>query len=287
MSPVRGAVARKSGCLSGRNTCGLQSARTTVSYDFLMVTLRIVNRDTHRTKVPAPLKATASKRSKTAATPVVRGTTTKKRAPKSPKPATNLELREDSIRRLSEASFALFVAKGYHATSLDEIARAAGLTKGSIYFYFNSKQRLLLGLLEDAREAVVSPLLDHVHKIEGSATDKIAGFFRFSSLNGIEQPQKLLCLIKTSIEFRDRDDAISKRIVEIYDEIYSALEAILEAGKKRGEIASTSTKELASMIVATNDGMMLEWHRRGANIDGRKLVRTVWTTFLHGIEPSN
>jgi Bacterial regulatory proteins, tetR family len=181
MSPVRDAVARKSGCLSSRNTCGLQSARTTVSYDFLMVTLRIVNRDTHRTKVPAPLKATASKRSKTAATPVVRGTTTKKRAPKSPKPATNLELREDSIRRLSEASFALFVAKGYHATSLDEIARAAGLTKGSIYFYFNSKQRLLLGLLEDAREAVVSPLLDHVHKIEGSATDKIAGFFRFSS----------------------------------------------------------------------------------------------------------
>jgi YsiA-like protein, C-terminal region len=81
--------------------------------------------------------------------------------------------------------------------------------------------------------------------------------------------------------------SVRKRIVEIYDEIYSALEAILEAGKKRGEIASTSTKELASMIVATNDGMMLEWHRRGANIDGRKLVRTVWTTFLHGIEPSN
>lgn len=237
--------------------------------------------------MPSPAKATAGKRSKNETSPVIRSPANKKRPVRPPKPSTNLELREDSIRRLSEAAFALFVAKGYHATSLDEIARAAGLTKGSIYFYFNSKQRLLLGLLDDARDAVVAPLLDHVNQIEGSATDKIAGFFRFSSLHGgIEQPQKLLCLIKTSIEFRDSDDAISKRIVEIYDEIYSTLEVILEAGKKRGEIGSTPVKELASMIVATNDGMMLEWHRRGANIDGRKLVRTVWTTFLHGIEPS-
>jgi hypothetical protein len=29
--------------------------------------------------------------------------------------------------------------------------------------------------------------------------------------------------------------------------------------------------------------MMLEWHRRGGNIDGRLFVRTVWQTFLNGI----
>lgn len=209
----------------------------------------------------------------------------KRKVGQSTKPTTNIALREDSIRRLSDAAFQLFVQKGYHATTLDEIAKAANLTKGAIYFYFSSKQKLLLKLLDDAEVAVISPLLEHVESTEGGAMQKVAAFFRFSSQHGgIEQPEKLLCLIKTSIEFRDKRDEISDRIRQIYNRVYSALEVILEAGQKRGEIGKIPVRELASMIMATNDGMMLEWHRRGSQIDGRKLVRTVWTTFLYGIE---
>jgi AcrR family transcriptional regulator len=211
-------------------------------------------------------------------------TKNKKVVAKKAKAATNLAMREDSINRLSEAAFQLFVSQGYHATSLDEIAQAAGLTKGAIFFYFASKEKLLLQLLDIAERAVVDPLLERLKDIEGSATDKVAGFFRFSSRHGgIEQPQKLLCLIKTSIEFRDRRNVIGARIRTIYSRIYRELESVISAGKERGEIGDIPARELTSMIVATNDGMMLEWHRRGSQIDGPLFVRTVWMTFLDGI----
>jgi hypothetical protein len=51
----------------------------------------------------------------------------------------------------------------------------------------------------------------------------------------------------------------------------------------RGELAdSTPVRELASMIIATHDGMMLEWYRHKPQIDGGKLVRTVMKVFTSG-----
>ena len=49
--------------------------------------------------------------------------------------------RERSMNRLIQAAFELFVIRGYHATSLEAISSKAGLTKGSVYFYFGSKEK--------------------------------------------------------------------------------------------------------------------------------------------------
>lgn len=198
------------------------------------------------------------------------------------KAAKNAELREDSIQRLSQAAFQLIVMKGYHATTLQEIAEAVGMTKGAIFFYFTSKERLLLHLLDIAEDHIVNSLAAHLTSAEGTALDKIVAYFHFGSWHGIERPYELLCLIQISIEFRHRSDAIGKRIVAIYNRIYRVLEEIIEAGRTRGELPKDlPTREIASTVVATHDGMMLEYHRR--EIDGEKLVRVVRTVFLQGL----
>jgi AcrR family transcriptional regulator len=202
------------------------------------------------------------------------------------KPSTNLAMREESIRRLSEAAFRLIVSNGYQATSLNEIAEAAGLTKGAFFFYFSSKENMLLRLLDIVEANIVDPTIQRLQESQGSAPDKIAEFFRFTSQHGVDRPQELLTLIMVSVEFRNRGDAIGERVSRIYDRLYGCLEEILETGRSRGEIAKTvRIRELASMVIATHDGMMLEWHRRGTKIDGGQLARTVMSTFMRGIIP--
>ena len=198
------------------------------------------------------------------------------------KAAKNAELREDSIQRLSQAAFNLIVMKGYHATTLQEIAEAVGMTKGAIFFYFNSKERLLLHLLDIAEENIVSSLASHLASTRGTAVDKLVAYFHFGSWHGIERPYELLCLIQISIEFRHRSDPIGRRILAIYNRIYRVLEEIIETGRFSGELPmDLPTREIASTVVATHDGMMLEYHRR--EIDGEKLVRVVRTIFLRGL----
>jgi TetR/AcrR family transcriptional regulator, transcriptional repressor for nem operon len=193
-------------------------------------------------------------------------------------------LREESIQRLSDAAFRVIVTKGYHAATLQEIAELVGMTKGAIFFYFASKEKLLLHLLDIAEANIVDSLFAHLAGIHGNALDKLIGYYHFGSKHGIDRPYQLLCLIQTSIEFRHRTDAIGKRITAIYARMYRVLEEIIATGKSRGVLKDVPTREFASMVIATHDGMMLEWYRRGKNqIDGRALVATVRRILLRGI----
>ncbi|MBV6509631.1 MAG: hypothetical protein JJLCMIEE_02727 [Acidimicrobiales bacterium] len=67
------------------------------------------------------------------------------------------EMRREQTRAyLLESAAAVFAAKGYHAASLDEIAEAAGFTRGAIYSNFGGKEGLFMALVEHRQQAMVS-----------------------------------------------------------------------------------------------------------------------------------
>lgn len=52
--------------------------------------------------------------------------------------------RRQTLQRISQVSWELIVAKGYEATTLDEIAAAAGISRRTFFYYFDSKEDILL-----------------------------------------------------------------------------------------------------------------------------------------------
>jgi AcrR family transcriptional regulator len=56
---------------------------------------------------------------------------------------------EERRRDILEAALAAFGSKGFNETTVDEIAQAAGVAKGTVYLYFDSKEHLLLALKKD------------------------------------------------------------------------------------------------------------------------------------------
>ena len=58
-------------------------------------------------------------------------------------------LRAETRRRVLDAAFAVFTERGIAAASLSEVAAAAGLTKGAVYSNFDSKDDLVLALMEE------------------------------------------------------------------------------------------------------------------------------------------
>jgi AcrR family transcriptional regulator len=59
------------------------------------------------------------------------------------------EIREKSREKILSAALDLFANKGYDSTSIDSIAKKAGISKGLIYNYYESKQSILLAIFED------------------------------------------------------------------------------------------------------------------------------------------
>lgn len=66
--------------------------------------------------------------------------------------------RRETLQRISEVGLDLFVAKGYEATTLDEIAAAAGISRRTFFYYFDSKEDILrasVGSYADELKALV------------------------------------------------------------------------------------------------------------------------------------
>lgn len=78
-------------------------------------------------------------------------------------PSKNEEIRQESMKRIKEAAFSLITKQGYDATSIAQIAKEAGVSKGLMYNYFESKEDLLEKLVTDAMKEgdhVIAQLLN-------------------------------------------------------------------------------------------------------------------------------
>jgi AcrR family transcriptional regulator len=77
------------------------------------------------------------------------------------------EARPDEIL---DAALEVFAAQGYRATRLDEVARAAGVTKGTIYHYFTGKEQLLLAAVRRRQQKKVAEIQEAL----GDAADPVS-----------------------------------------------------------------------------------------------------------------
>ena len=78
---------------------------------------------------------------------------------------------EQRRAEILEAALHLFSSKGFHDTTMEEVANAAGVAKGTIYLYFQSKEHLLLALKRDfmqgLTDAVANIVADAIEQLEG------------------------------------------------------------------------------------------------------------------------
>lgn len=221
------------------------------------------------------------------------------RAAPLPRPATKAAQREASTEALLAASLALFVSQGYQHTSVEQIAARAGLTKGSVYFYFRNKSALLMQLLDRVEEIVVQAMEKRVEDAgsgaasgagsgvaSGTARDKLVAFLHGQAVLGVERWEYVLLLILMSLEFHGRVDEIEARVKAIYRRLYAAVEGIIEQGKSTGEFrADVASREQAAIVVAAHDGTFLEWYRRRAELDGPELVKALRIAMIGALEP--
>jgi len=79
----------------------------------------------------------------------------------------------DTKQRIVGAAMRLFAEKGYQATSIAEIARASEANAGSVYFFFQTKQEILLAVLDAYCKGIEQMLLQPVWESVPDPIDRI------------------------------------------------------------------------------------------------------------------
>ena len=198
--------------------------------------------------------------------------------------STKKDQRLASTARLLDSALHLFVSRGYRWTNLQQIAAAARLSKGAVYFYFGSKEAVLLELLKSVRAIVVDEALKTAAAAGASAADRLVAFLHHQAKLGVTHRDQVLLLILMSLEFGGHKGTVSRIIERIYRRLYVFVERLIRDGMARGELRTDlSARELASIVMASHDGTFLEWHRHSDVLRGPALVRALREVVLSGI----
>ncbi|TRZ98779.1 MAG: TetR/AcrR family transcriptional regulator [Rhodocyclaceae bacterium] len=194
----------------------------------------------------------------------------------------------ESTSSLKSAAVKLFASRGYANTSLEDVANAAGFTKGAVYYHFKAKENLLLTILQDIEERSIGVTDREVRALQGTVAEKVELFSKLQARWAGDCPDDLAILMLTSIESARESTIVHKRVAAIYSRIEGLLRNIVEEGQRKGEIAAEASVEDAVLgFIATHDGNMLLWYRSGCDpVMGRKLSfasRQMSLEKIHGI----
>ena len=197
---------------------------------------------------------------------------------------SNEERRRASTDAVLAAALELFVTQGYGATTTEDIARQAGLTKGAVYFYFKDKLSLLLDLLSKSEDELLNPIFERMNEDGLDATEQIVLLTNWLAQIGAERKEIPLLHVLMSLEFSGQSNPVTERIEGIYKRLHGELERVVAQGQASGEFhQDLSARNQAAAIVAMIDGTLLEWHRWGRELDGAYLARASRSLILKGI----
>ncbi len=189
---------------------------------------------------------------------------------------------------LLASALRLFVSRGYRSTNLEQISGDAKLTKGAVYFYFRSKEAVLLELLKEVQSIVVERAIAAVEEAGASPTDRLVAYVHYQANLGITHRDRVLLLILMSLEFKERDGAVNDFITTLYMRQRTFIESLVREGQRSGDFRSdVRSRELAATILAIHDGTFLEWFRRSSTLKGAELVRALRSMILGGIAASS
>ncbi|MEH2503304.1 AcrR family transcriptional regulator [Bradyrhizobium sp. AZCC 1578] len=198
---------------------------------------------------------------------------------------TNSEHRELSMAAVLAAAEFLFVTQGYTGTTTERIGELAGLTKGSVYFYYGTKEGVLLELLNRVRANVLIPYVQLLRDDSRSPVERMTGLLERTGKIALEHPGSMLLPIVVSIELAGTESEAARRVSAGYNRVAEEIRKVLELGQASGAFRSDlSSADMARLLIAAADGMMLECLRQNLRVHVHRLTRALQAVVLSGLQ---
>jgi AcrR family transcriptional regulator len=196
----------------------------------------------------------------------------------SPKP----DVSEQRRSQILDAAMETFSKMGFYKTRMSDIADTSGLSKGSLYWYFDSKNDIILHLL--AR--VFEPELEEFQALldqQGSAEARLF-IYAERAADDMVKMLKWMPLIYDFIALAFRQEKVKKAISLYYQKNMAILETLLQQGTDQGEFQTRSAREAAIAIGAILEGTIVLWFYDPDEIDIKTHIMTNISLLVSGLK---
>ena len=164
-----------------------------------------------------------------------------------------------------------FARYGYAGTSIDRIARAAGVTKGALYYHFRDKEQLLAESVSERIGAFERYVVDRVQPLEDPAA-ALREIARICAQNARRDNHRRF-ILTLMVEVLDTNDAMSAKFRDMLRRFRSFHRHLIRTGQERGVFrAEVDAAVAAEVFVAGILGAEIQYYQEPDDID---VVRTL------------
>ena len=191
-------------------------------------------------------------------------------------------------QELLAAALDLFVEKGFAGTRIEQVAARAGVSKGTLYLYYPSKEELLKEVI---RHNVVNRIIEGhemIERFDGSTSDLLARVLRlWWQRVGETRASGILKLMMS--EARNFPELAQFYVDEVVTPSNAMVEKLIRRGVERGEFRAVKVADVVHALIGPLLFLVMNQHSLGACAVGRRVdpIATIEAHIdmaLHGLE---
>lgn len=198
-------------------------------------------------------------------------------------PKVSEEHLERRRKQILEAAIGCFARQGFHATSMQDIFAAAGLSAGAVYRYFPSKTELIRAIAAEALASVLPALDSELRRgATPSLPDAMAAVLAPMGEGRLARLRPVIVQVWAEAA---RDEELAGFVRSVLGQILSKLDRLMRQLVTEGRMPpGTDTGAVARMILATLQGYLIQFDIFGAV--SPEEVRAAATAILVSTDPA-
>ena len=191
--------------------------------------------------------------------------------------ADGISKSDKKVVTIANTAAKLFSGKGYVATSMEDVAAAAKISKGSIYYYFSTKDEILDYILSTFMDAVLENAGHDLQEID-DPEERI----RVMILRHVTTYTGDMYLAKTLMQEAHNLPAAKHRKIKVKEREYFRI----VFGTLSSYLNDDADKDLLTVLTFNLLGMcnwLFSWYDPKKSIDPEQLARLIFDTFMNGL----
>lgn len=196
--------------------------------------------------------------------------------------ASNSNVKEERKTQILEAALRVYTRSGFEQARVDDIAEEAGLAKGTLYLYFNSKDDIMLSVLDRMMGRELGEL-EELLADERSAKVKLTKFVEYS----IDQVENLKPMLPVLVEFwgvMSHQGNVREKFSSYYQSVLNLLTPIIQQGIDEHDFYRVDARSAAIALEASMEGTILMWASNPDMVDLRPQLKKTLQLMLVGLE---
>lgn len=182
-----------------------------------------------------------------------------------------------AAERLVAAAFDLFEKRGFDNTTVDEIARRAGMAKSTIYIHFSGKEDILVAGIQPLVDLLLG-VLDAPEALTGSYASRLAFVMRSCVELGLSNPKEASVLALLG-----PDTAVGLLTRARRSEFERRVSGLIVEGVKAGEFRRDLNPLLASRLLLSLSNWVTVWYKSKGSLTRDEVTDAVASIALDGV----